>query len=170
MSYRLAFQPPWPISLLLGLAAPSLIRLELPTAWKRLRRQHGVTSSRLNMAYRPLPPSPSPIQLLLVGSAAGLRTELRDTLAVELPRARITEVPNFSDAVMQLARGGVHLVVLDLASLSSLSAAAPLLLRGLAPGARVVAVGPAGVLEAPGLERVDDLEALLVWLRGAAAA
>jgi|GEM_PF-4885602 len=95
------------------------------------------------MPQRPLPPAPHPVRLLLVGADGRARATLRMTCAAELPRAEIEEVQAFADAVMRLARGGIDLVLLDLAHLKTLSAAAPLVLRGVAPECRVLGVGGA---------------------------
>lgn len=159
---------PWPLNLLLGpvpLLSPDGRCQELPTPWGPSLRQHDVDCD--TMPPRPLPDASTPLHVLLVGNDTAGRQALRNTLAAQLPRAEVTEVLGFADAVMQLARGGCHLVVLDLAHLGVLSAGAPLLLRGLAPGARLLAVGPAPLLQGAGLEHVDDPLEFASWLRRA---
>lgn len=102
--------------------------------------------------------------VLLVGGSTGERTALSELLAEALPQGCISEVQGLSDAVLQLARGGVDLVVLDLQRLGSLSVAAPVLLRGLAPQARLLAVAAQQPVP-PGLEAVADEQALRAWLQ-----
>lgn len=159
---------PWPLSLLVGpapLLSPDGPRQELPTFGLLPSRQHA--AERSAMPYRPLPSAPTVLHVLLVGSDAAGRGVLRQQLLDELPRARVTEVQGFADAVMQLARGGVHLVLLDLAHLGPLSAGAPLLLRGLAPGARLLGMGSPATQLGAGVEHVQDLADLARWLRRA---
>lgn len=162
------FTVPWPLSLLVGpapLLSPDGPHQELPTVGLLLSRQHA--ADRATMPFRPLPAAPATLHVLLVGSDAAGRSALRQQLLDELPRARVTEVQGFADAVMQLARGGVHLVLLDLAHLGPLSAGAPLLLRGLAPGARLLGMGQPAMQLGAGVEHVQDLADLARWLRRA---
>lgn len=159
---------PWPLSLLVGpapLLSPDGPRQELPTFGPLLSRQHG--DERVTMPYRPLPAAPARLQVLIVGQDAAARAALRQQLLDQLPRAELVEVQGFADAVMQLARGGVNLVLMDLAHLGPLSAGAPLLLRGLAPGARLLGMGPATKQLGSGVEHVEDLAELARWLRRA---
>ncbi len=159
---------PWPLSLLLDpvtLLSPDLRRQELLTPWSWPNRQHGEESSAMSPSL--LPDAPHSLHVLLVGNDTVARHALRTVVAEQLAAAQVTEVQGFADAVMLLARGGVHLVVLDLAHLAALSAGAPLLLRGLAPGARLLGFGPLAAAQAAGLEHVDDLLELSSWLRRA---
>jgi hypothetical protein len=103
--------------------------------------------------------------VLLVGADGRSRLGLEGACTEALARAQTDAVADLSDAVLRLARGGVAVVVLHLPSLGRLNEAAPVLLRGLAPQARFVAVG--GACDWPGVELVPDAAGLAVWLRAA---
>jgi hypothetical protein len=167
MSFSSSLRPPGPW-ILPSLASlwPFKRRQELPTAQRDRGGQHGGRRHPPSaMPHRPLPAAPLALSLLLVSASAEARADLRSACVQALPRAQLLEVGSFADAVLQLARDAATVVVLDLVHLGGLSPAAALLLRGLAPRARLVALGDDPQI--PGVEAVADAAALQDWLRRA---
>jgi ABC-type amino acid transport substrate-binding protein len=141
-----AVRPPW---------LPERNCQELRTALRPAKGEHR------DMPHRRLPKPP--IRVLLISSQAATRESLAAQVQAVLPEAQVQSVAAFADAVLRLAQGDIQLVLLDMPSLAPLSPAAPLMLRGLAPGAHLLARGAA--VDELGFERLADAQQLPDWLR-----
>lgn len=130
--------------------------LELPTAAAAGFAEHE------GMPLRPRS-LPEGAHVLIVSATAPARTRVEERVRAVHPAVVMEGAASFTDAVLRLAQGGVDLVLLDQAHLPPLSAAAPLLLRGLVPEVRLLLIG--AQQHDPGFESVDDLAALEAWLR-----
>ncbi len=107
----------------------------------------------------------APLNVLVVSPQSLAREALLQSVHDGLPGSRVAMVGSFAEAVLSLAQGGIELVVMDLRKLVPLSPAAPLLLRGLAPKVRLLALGGSAV--PTGFEGVSDLAELTAWLQQA---
>lgn len=140
-------------------------RQELLTAFWKQNRDDGASSNiRPLMSLQPTPLSDTAC-MLVVGLPSDQRELLRQSCADRWTGLRLEFVASFADAVMRLACGGVDVVLLDLRQLATLSSAAPLVLRGIAPDARLLSLGGSVSRSSGGIESLADETALLAWLQ-----
>lgn len=86
------------------------------------------------------PAKRAPSVVLLVSSRAERRAQMLRSCRTALPDCQVETLNEFADLVHRLAGNGVAMVLLDLAGLPELDEAAVLVLRGLGPHARLVAM------------------------------